>query len=329
MSRDQVHVFSRATALPDVWDATAGSQFFLQRSSLQVLEATNPCGQRYHLAGQNGSSSIAVTYRHKLNLLTFGAGSLNMPVTIVGIPCSVSGSGCALQAESGDELITHIRSNRGTTLILNTDCGSVKGFVSGATLPTCRLALAWAGFDGYFASLRSHYRYRFVKAKSCWSSVKEARVNNQEFSPELYRLYENVYERSRFKLEKLGIEFFRKFPAEIMEFRSDGRPIAFVQTVRNDRELIFMFAGMDYRVSKRYDTYLNILLYLVRKGIAESCSSIDMGQTTEEMKCRLGCRLVRKCMHASHSSRIGTAVLKTVSGLLSYSAKEYDYHVFK
>lgn len=329
MRTGQIEVIRAAVDLPDEWDAAAGDRLFLRRDSLLILEETNPCGQLYHIAGRPGPCSIAVTYRHKLDLLTYGVGSLRMPVTIIGIPCSVSSSGCCFDSKTETAMLDHLRDMRGTKLMLNTDPGAVAGFVSGTTLPACRLDVRWDSFSAYLGGMRSHYRYRIAKAQSRWTDITESVVDNKSFSDGLYGLYVNVFRRSRYRLEKLSLDFFRTFPSEIVAFRVGARPIAFVQLVRNGGELIFMFAGMDYSVSRKYDTYLNLLLTIVRKGIDAGCRWIDLGQTTEDVKGRLGCRLVEKGLHAAHSRGIGNLVLKAFAGALSYRRKDRDYNVFK
>jgi len=329
MTKNGIEVIDRVTKLPPEWDAAAGDRLFLKKQSLLVLEDVNPCGQLYHIAHNKNAPSIAVTYRHKLNLLTYGAGSLNIPVTMIGIPCSVSSSGCSMSRESRNRLLDHLRGLRGMKLMLNMDNGPLDGFVTGTTLPTCKLNIKWADFNSYLSAMRSHYRYRAGKAQDSWSEVSASTLSNESFDEELYGLYLNVLHRSQYKLETLSIDFFRKFPSEIEQFRVGDKPIAFVQTVRSGNELIFMFGGMDYDTVSKYDTYMNVLLHLVRRGIEEGCSSIDMGQTTEEMKAKLGCYIEGRSLHAAHSNRLGHLALKAMATVLSYRRKKHEYRVFK
>ncbi|MDT8390453.1 MAG: hypothetical protein RRC34_08105 [Lentisphaeria bacterium] len=260
MATTAVQTVQSAKALPDCWDRSAGDNLFLKQASLAVLEKVNPCGQRYHWDGGEDDCSVAVTYQHRLNILTFGKGSLALPVTIVGIPCSVSQSGCRFAEHSRDRLIQYLRDLPGSKIVLNTACKSLPGFANGKTLPTCRMILAWNSFDEYLDSLRSHYRHRIRKALSSWEDVQSIQIANHAFGDDLYSLYENVHRRSRYKLEKLPPAFFHEFPSEITVFVHRGRPIAFVQTTSHNNELNFLFAGMDYTESHQLDTYMNVLV---------------------------------------------------------------------
>ncbi len=327
--REKVKVIHRAADLPETWDTCAGDRLFLHRNSLCALEEVNPCGQRYHIVGEKESCSIAVTYQHRLNLFTYGRGSFNLPTTIVGIPCSVSDAGHRITPDTTQQMVSHLHEIKGAKLVLNAPDPFWDGFKYGRTLPSCRLGISWDQFPGYLTSLRSHYRYRITQALSRGAIIEKSAVKHGVFGRELYQLYENVFNRSRYKLEKLSLDFFNRFPSEIVQFTVENQPIAFVQTVHNGKELIFLFAGMDYSSAKQYDTYLNILLYIIQKGIEEGCATISMGQTATEMKCKLGCEMEPRHMHIAHSNRIGNLILRSFSGLLDYNQQEHQYRVFK
>lgn len=329
MATTAVQTVQSAKDLPACWDRSAGDNLFLKQASLAVLEKVNPCEQRYHWAGEDDDCSVVVTYRHRLNILTFGKGSLSLPVTVIGIPCSVSQPGCRFAPHSRDHLIQHLRKIPGSKLVLNTAYKSLPGFTNGKTLPSCRMTVSWDSFDDYLEGLRSHYRYRIKKALSRWEEVRSARIDNPAFDDHLYSLYENVHRRSKYKLEKLSPAFFHEFPSEITVFKHRGRPIAFVQTTSHNDELTFLFAGMDYTESHQLDTYMNVLLTILQKGIEGGYASIDFGQTAEPVKCKLGCRLSPKNLHIAHSNGLLHKVFTGLSGFLSYSYKDQNYRVFK
>ncbi len=328
MTSAPVNVMRSAAALPDDWDTVAGDNYFLKRDSLVALESANPCDQRYHFTGDSGYTSIAVTYRHRINLLSFGVGALYLPVTIVGIPCSVSCCGYRFYPDSEAAMVSHLRGLRGMKLVPNSGEEEIVGFTSGFTLPSCVLNICWRTFSEYISSMRSHYRYRVRKAIARWDKVEAKEVRRSDFGDDLYPLFESVYSRSKFKLEKLGISFFQTFPAEIVQFSVGGEIIAFVQMLRKGSEMIFMFAGMDYGLCERYDTYMNILLYIIRRGIDGGCRTIDLGQTTEAVKGRLGCQLAEKRLHAAHSNPLFNRALKRMSKWLGYSYAGEAYNVF-
>jgi hypothetical protein len=98
-------VFSTARDLPASWDMASGDNPFLRRSSLKILEQVNPCGQRYYLLENRERVSLFMTYRHRLDIFTYGKGSLRLPVTIIGIPCSVSWPGLHIEEQDREAFI--------------------------------------------------------------------------------------------------------------------------------------------------------------------------------------------------------------------------------
>ncbi len=330
MKSGTTDTFTSAADLPKIWDAGAGDNPFLKRSFLEVLEKANPCGQEYHLTGGADGASVAVTYQHRLNLLTYGPGSLKLPVTIVGIPCSVSKSGLSLPEKTGRAMQEYLLALPGTKLILNADKGCrLPGFAAGRALPTCRLDIRWRSFDEYLEQMRSHYRYRITKAQERGKVLATTAIERDSFGEEQYRLYRNVFKRSKYKIEELSQEFFQTASATLVGFKIDDKLVASVQLLRNGKELIFMFGGMDYAVARERDLYLNMLLYIIRRAIEEGCEVLDLGQTAEDMKQKLGCQLVEKTMHAAHSGKVGDFLLKRAAGLLSYNGRSRDYNVFR
>lgn len=325
----------RAAELPPTWDAVAG-EGFLCRRLLALLERVNPCDQRYYLASGTPEQppSIAVTYQHRLNLLTFGPRRLHwrMPMRIVGVPCSVAAPGLSLGApETASRLLVHLHTLPGLTLALNTREVRLHDlFASGPTLPSCRLCVRWPDFASYLAALRSPYRRRIRLAlRRGTGLVAEVLDDPARFSDGLHALYLSVFRRSNYPLECLSADFFRVFPGIITVFHAGSRPAGFVQTLRQGARLVFLFGGMDDTLRQTHDTYWNMLLYIMRTGIETGCREIDFGQTAETVKCRLGCERVPLHMHATHPSSAARWLLRRFAGRLSHTTPQEEAHVFR
>jgi hypothetical protein len=329
----RIIVKDTAADIPDEWDLIANDNMFLLKSSLLVIEKSNPCSQRYYLFYSHCDEldSIMVTYRLRINIFTYGVLDLKIPVTIVGIPASVSSQGIVIGKNTDKLVQNHIESIKGGKLILNVNEGyRFGGFAVGRTLPSHLLEVRWKSYDEYLDSLRSHYRYRFKKAMAKRSMLFISQLeSSSQFDESLYQLYLNVYNRSQYKLEKLGIEFFKSFQSIIIKFEAEGKAIGFVQLAKHDKNLIFLFGGMDYDKIIKYDLYYNMLLKIIEIGINEGCSSIELGQTAEDTKQKLGGNKVPKNMFVSHSNGPIKWILSKSIGLLSYKSKDIDLNVFK
>lgn len=322
--------YAHAADLPPVWDALAAGNIFLQRLFLSHLEKTNPCRQRYRLllAGDVPLASYVV-YQLKLDIFTFSSFRLKIPVSIIGIPCSLSQQGFAVQADAAALLCADIKEQPGAKLILN--CQSALPMPSGQTLPNCRLDLSWADFAAYQDSLRSHYRYLLRKIRQAWQDVQVAYLPPERFDDRMYRLYEEVWANSDFQLEKLSRDFFRQLPlaGTMITASFKKQVVGFALLVDNGDELIFLFTGFDHRKNRALAIYINLLLEIIRYGLERGYKTIDFGQTTEEIKMKLGCRLEEKEMHLAHANPLLDRLANRAIGLLEYHPPQKTYQVFK
>jgi len=281
--------------------------------------------QRVELA-----EGLVISYNAKLNMFTFlkGRFAIHLPIRVVGVPPSLSVPGYHTDSDKGiKEIAAWVSSQKGHTLMLNADYRFEGHFAKLQTLPSVVMENTFSSFEDYLAKLRSHYRYRFMKARRRFESVTIS--ENHPFDASLYALYEAVYQRSAYPLVKNTPEFFSRFPGTITAFHVMDKPIGFCQYHIADGVLTFMFCGLDYEVLKSYDTYLNLLLYLVECGIKAGVKTIDLGQTTEEIKLKLGGSLKPLNLYYHHHHPLMNALAKRILPFLSYRPTHPDYHVFK
>ena len=329
--------FATARELPAGWVRGCQDNPFLCRSSLRLLEQVNPTGQRYYLLENKDLDrvSLFMTYQHRLNILTYGKGRLRLPVTIIGIPCSVSRPGLRIADQDMETFRQALANIPGALLLLNSKPPPLPlapVCVRGSTLPNCELDIRGLDFSSYLGRMRSHYRYKLRSSMKRFQGV-ETRVlaDNRAFDRRLYGLYEQVYERSQFKLEKLPITFFQRFPAGISVFSSGGQVLGFSQTMLNlnNREQVFLFGGLEYELNQHYHTYINMLLHVVRSGMEYGADRVNLGQTAEDVKTRLGCTLHRRFLYARHAHPLLHFLVCQGITFLSYRASLTERHVFR
>jgi hypothetical protein len=296
------------------------------------METCDDCRQRYHLvwdaAGQLDTVFMTYVRRH-YNLAMFTGRRYEVTMTFVYVPLSVTRPGIAWGA-CRDEALAYIRQIRGYTLMLNLPPGDYPGFATGLTCPQCILDVTWATFDDYLAGLRSHYRNRYTKALRR-SADLEARwlSDNSDFDERLYGLYEQVYDHSSLKIEKLPIEFFQGPFFRVLVLSDATGPQGFVQFLPNGDELIFEFVGFNYATNRTYDTYLRLLLEIVRYGIEQGYSSIDFGQTADDTKLKLGAQYTFLYAALHHSNPVLHAISRLLAPKLQYRPITTDFQVFR
>lgn len=323
-----IKVFTKAAELPDVWDDIFADNSYMSKKQLIILEKCNPCNQKYIII--NGRSAFII-YKLKLNIFSYSKMKLNLKVNIIGIPCSVAKQGCKIEDIDIAELENYVKRERENCIILNAEDSFLSNYlIKGETLPTCKLPILWDSFDSFMLSLRSHYRYRLSKAlKKGHNIVIKKLADNSTFDEKMYSLYENVYEKSKYKLEKLSIDFFRMMPTSIYVFYVKNEPAAFVQLSNNDRELFFVFGGIDYLLNHECDLYMNMLAFILKYGIENKYVSIDMGQTAEDTKMKFGCSQYTKYMYIYHPNYIVRFLIKLFSEKLSYKPTNLKFNIFK
>jgi hypothetical protein len=306
-------VYNSAKKLPYIWDKIAGDNIFIKRDFLIFLEEVNYCKQDYHINEEK--NIIMVTYRLKLNLFTFSSKlKLEFNIRVLGIPLSISCAGFVCGDNNLESLSLYLKTFR-LMLILNTD-GKLP-LPKACTLGTYTMELK-GDFELFFTNLRSRHRRRLKRAIDKSNDLNITKLSKQNFQKEHYSLYEQVYERSEGRLEKLNIEYFQKMNAEIYEVRgANNELVAFFQIKQIEKELIFLFCGVDKANNRKYDTYLNMLLYIVRLAYEKQCSRLHLGQTTGYSKSRLGAKKDIRYMHLT-SSFIPSAVCKMLLDMLGY-----------
>ena len=327
-----ITTLTRAADLPPDWDDVVGDNLYLRRDFLAFMESCDDCGQRYHFIrdADGRLDTVYLTYvRHRYNLAMFTTHELFVKMTFVYVPLSVTRPGIAWGTRR-EEALEHIRGLRGYKLMLNLPSGDYAGFATGMTCAQCVLTLRWSTFEGYLASLRSHYRHRYRKALRGSAGLRlRFLADPSEFDQQLYALYLQVVGHSRLVIETLSLEFFQGHWFDIFVLEDDAGPQGFVQLLANGEELIFEFVGLNYATSHTYDTYQRMLLEIVRYGIERGFATIDFGQTADDTKLKLGCDYTMLYAALHHSNPLLVFGARRLARHLEYKPLATGFTVFK
>lgn len=324
---------SRALDLPESWDYAA-VDYFQTREFLNHTEKYNPCNQRYYLLYQNGIFKTGVVvYTLKLDLLTYLRIPSPFRMNIAGIPCSVSAGGIIGNPNHLHQIIGYIKTReKGLLLFLNLASELMEEkMILGKTLPTIILTNHFRSWEDYMLTMRANYRRRIRQLSFPFSEIQKKEVACSRFDGRMYDQYLGVLKRSKGKLETLSLEFFQKLPLNfnLTAFYSKEKLIGWYISSTFNEKFYFFLGGVDYNINRQFNTYFNILLNVVREGIEKGASIIDLGQTAEIPKLRLGGKLVEKTMGGYHSNPIMRKLMKAGKSLLEYSTVVQEPHVFK
>lgn len=321
--------YKHAIELPTEWDHFVAGNIYLSRHILQEMENVSKYAPRYYMHyNENRLTACFVLFEKRHNLFTLRKW-VNMPLKIkfIYLLLSANASGIKFTEDIGQQL----NNIRGLKIILNAkEAEHLTSFSRAVYLPSITLANRWNTMTEYLNSLRSNYRYRYNKARQRGKEInKRLLVNNAEFTEEMYKLYEQVYNNSKYKLEKLELDFFRNNFSKIIVLEIAGQPQAFVQLIESKDKLIFEFGGFNYIINNRYDLYINMLLTIVEYGIENKFKLIDFGQTAEDAKMKLGCFLENRYALIGHSNRLINYIVKKGINLVGYQQDKYNFNVFR
>jgi predicted N-acyltransferase len=114
---------------------------------------------------------------------------------------------------------------------------------------------------------------------------------------QIFRLYENVFEKAKFKLIKLPGHYFsavkKIFKAQFIfkGFYYESKMIGFASCfVKTDGNLEAHYIGIDYEVNNRFNLYQNILYTMIEEGITHQCTKVNLGRTAAEIKTTVGAK---------------------------------------
>lgn len=329
-----MEIYSQASELPSEWDDICQGNYALQQEFLVFMEKANPYPKQYYVfRSRDGRiDSVFMTFKKpKHNIAMLAKGSLYVDITFIYVPLSVANAGIVLGRETGPEVEKAIRSIKGCKVMLNLKRKDLFGsFAVGRTCSNILLDIRWTSFTQYLDSQRSGYRHRCVKALRRSAELEFSLLeDNRLFDDRMYGLYEQIFNHSRIQVEKLDKAFFQNGGSRIITARKDGWPVAFIQLIENGEELVFAFIGLDYRYNKQHDLYMAMLLKMVEYAIMNGFRRIDLGQTADEAKLKLGGRYEHLYAYLHHSNPLLNLLLKAGVGRLAFKPVAEKFNVFK
>lgn len=194
----------------------------------------------------------------------------------------------------------------------------VLGFARGLSLPSCFLPLPFGSFSEYADAMRAGYR-RQLKASASPPEAAGLILRLEELAPHVERifpLYEQVMDRAEFQLERLNEAFFRALGREMSgETRlllledHQGSILAAAVLLRGPRRTTFLISGIDYDRSAGVRGYERLVTQVVAQAIRWGAESLEMGQTSWELKRRLGAHLSPRFLYFRYRRPLGNRIL--------------------
>ena len=154
--------------------------------------------------------------------------------------------------------------------------------------------------EDYVGLFSKKYRNRAKSIFKKFNGIEIKYLNLEEIKTneaKLYKLYEDVFERAKFKLVKLPKDYFSRvktiFKNEftIKVFYYENEIIGFASSfLMPDNSLEAHYIGFDYELNNRFDLYQNILYAMIDEALKNKCLKINLGRTAAEIKTTVGAK---------------------------------------
>jgi hypothetical protein len=316
------------------WDNLVTDYFQTSEFSLH-LEKYNKCFQRYYtLYDRNNLMAGAIVYTLPINLLTFSKKKLTLPMNVIGVAVSVDSSGLIGDSAYYDTLIDLIIKNeKGIILCLNYESKlNQHRLIQLNALPTFIVKHHFVDFNLYLNKMRHPYRRRVIQAMKYFEDVIKTTELCSSFTDEHYTLYLNIMKKSKTQLEVLSKDFFKNLPENFTltsYYNKKKELIIWHITCEYKDVYSFLFGGINYEKRDEYHAYYNNLIGIIKEGIVKGYKTINLGQTAEVPKMRLGGERILKKMFIYHRNSLVRFILKVFKKQLEHKGNSETLKVFK
>lgn len=218
-------------------------------------------------------------------------------------------------------------------------CFLRRGFTRVPSFPMTRLNIDYASFDEYMSKalsgkMRKDLRRKFRAAAQAPSIEMNVVDDVTSIIDDLYPLYLNVYERSKFHFEKLTKEYFcalgRLMPDKVRYFvwRQNGKIIAFNLCMVQGDAIYSEYIGLDYSVALRLHLYHYAIRDVITWAMANSYKWFCSSGLNYDPKLHLRSKLDPLDLYVRHTSRLFNLMLKWVLPLLEPTRYDNVLHRF-
>ncbi len=200
------------------------------------------------------------------------------------------------------------------------------GFFKSTSLPTCHLELPWDCFSAYLSDMRASYRRQ---ARATLRAREQANLTfhwSDEFAMEassIHQLYLQTVSRAAHRLETVNEAFFQRLSnqlgcrSKLILIKREGRLLGMAVLMLSSNVATFLFAGLDYdHLRPHWQVYQNLVLEIVAEAIRENADRLEFGQTSYDLKSRLGARPEGRYLYFRHRNSLGHGLFRSLNRAL-------------
>jgi predicted N-acyltransferase len=212
-------------------------------------------------------------------------------------------------------------------------CFVERGFRRIPSFPMTRLNIDYPNFDEYMrralnSATRTKLRRKF-RASAQATPIELSVINDASpIVDEIYPLYLQVYQRSKFRFEQLSKDYFcnigRIMPETVRFFvwRQGGRPVAFTLCMVHGDTIYTEYIGLDYSVALDLHLYHYAVRDMISWAISKGYKCLRSSGLNYDPKLHLRHQLDPVDLYVRHASPIANAILR--QALVLMEPTRYD-----
>ncbi|MFA5157229.1 MAG: GNAT family N-acetyltransferase [Candidatus Omnitrophota bacterium] len=192
---------------------------------------------------------------------------------------------------------------------------SKHGFLRSKSLPSMAIDINFDSFEGYLKTLssssREGFRRKFKKISNNPSvSMEIADSLDDATNKIIHGLYLQTARQSDVEFEILPESFFKTVfgnmpnEAKLFLWRLEGRIVSFALCLISGDYFVDYYLGFDYSVAHEYNLYLVRFRDLLNWCIANKMKTYEIGQSSYEIKRRLGFNFLPLFVYTKPVSRL-------------------------
>jgi len=164
-------------------------------------------------------------------------------------------------------------------------------------------------FDDYLAILTGKYRNRLkkiIKTLDKAEIICEKLHLDEMMDKKLHQLYLAVETKSATRLATLPLGYFLALQNQLGNnfscygIKQDNELLGFVTTIKDKKEAVGYYVGIDYQANSQYPIYFRLLQLVVQSAIDMNCNRVLFGRTALGPKANLGAKPIDTFVWARH-----------------------------
>lgn len=242
--------------------------------------------------------------------------------------------GLATYAQSLGCSITALKDVRDADAVALHPSLTKMGFSRMASLPLAVLELPYRSEAEYLATFSPRFRSELRRKMRRASNVTvELRDSIDDIADEIEELFQATRKNRRAdygSFDDVGPEFFPKLldglegKAQVMLCRYAGELVSFNMFLVEPNRVLAKFIGMRYPAARDLNLYYYNWLMMVRYCIEHEIPLLQTGQTTYEIKTRLGSKLKRSWIYFRHRGQISNQIFRLAAPLAALDKSDPD-----